>query len=128
MDRHNSRRARRLYLRTLGWFITLSAMSLYGGSSRADEAALPAAPESAAPPSLRSGGLFEGSFNYHRQSPPQPAAAAASYRPANGWYGYGFPVQSYRWGWFGADRDYPRVMWHTGYYGDCVRTAYRYGY
>lgn len=85
------------------------------------------------PNAPRSGGLLEQSFNYRRQpqllQPQlQEVGAPAGYARAGGWYGYGFPVQSYRWGYFGAERNYPRVMWHTGYYGDCVRTAYRYGY
>lgn len=82
------------------------------------------------PEAPRSGGLLERSFNYRRQPQPQlqEVGAPAGYARAGGWYGYGFPVQSYRWGYFGAERNYPRVIWHTGYYGDCVRTAYRYGY
>lgn len=80
------------------------------------------------PNAPRSGGLLEQSFNYRRQPQLQEVGAPAGYARAGGWYGYGFPVQSYRWGYFGAERNYPRVIWHTGYYGDCVRTAYRYGY
>ena len=52
----------------------------------------------------------------------------ARIRRKGGWYGYGFPVSTYRWGWFGAERYYPRVGWHSDYNGDCVRFAYRYGY
>jgi hypothetical protein len=66
-------------------------------------------------PDVRSGGVLEESYNYHR---PQ----------ASGWYGYGFPVSTFRWGWFGAEHYYPRVFWHEGYYGDCCRYSYRHGY
>ena len=45
-----------------------------------------------------------------------------------GWYGYGFPVSTFRWGWFGAAHYYPTVFWHEGYYGDCCRYSYRRGY
>jgi hypothetical protein len=48
--------------------------------------------------------------------------------PPRGWYRYGFPAERYRWGWFGAGRYYPHVVWHHGYYGDCCRWAYRQGY
>ena len=37
-------------------------------------------------------------------------------------------MSTYRWGWFGAERYYPRVGWRSDYNGDCVRFAYRYGY
>ena len=48
--------------------------------------------------------------------------------PPDGWYRYGFPVSTYRWGWFGAERYYPRVFGHRGYNGDYVQIGYRYGY
>lgn len=82
----------------------------------------------------RSGGVLAESYRYHRHAPPplapHPAShpAAPNIAPAAGWYGYGFPVQSYRWGWFGAQRYYPRVVWHRGYYDDCCRWGYRQGY
>ena len=65
---------------------------------------------------IRSGGVIEESYAYHRQ------------QPARGWSGYGFPVSTFRWGWFGAAHYYPTVFWHDGYYGDCCRYAYRRGY
>jgi hypothetical protein len=112
----------------------LLAVAPAGVVFAADQASTtpPPATSNTGPTSVRSGGLLEGSFNYHRQSPVQqppahPAAAGATAR-SGGWYHYGFPVESYRWGYFGAERNYPRIMWHTGWYGDCVRTAYRYGY
>jgi hypothetical protein len=81
----------------------------------------------------RTGGVLQESFGYHRLSygGPHPAGNHAphpSIAPSGGWYGYGFPVQTYRWGWFGARRYYPRVVWHCGYYDDCCRWAYRKGY
>ncbi len=74
---------------------------------------------------FRSGGVIEDSYYYHHLGPMRSAIEAGGIPQANGWYEYGFPMQSYRWGWFGAERHYPRVIWHDGYYGDCVRTAYR---
>jgi hypothetical protein len=76
-------------------------------------------------PDIRSGGVLEESYHYHRQ---QPARPASSVEPAGGWYGYGFPVSTFRWGWFGAAHYYPTVFWHEGYYGDCCRYSYRRGY
>jgi hypothetical protein len=78
-------------------------------------------------PEIRSGGVLEESHVYHRQQP-VPTAGAKSVVPAGGWYGYGFPVSTFRWGWFGAAHYYPTVFWHKGYYGDCCRYGYRRGY
>lgn len=75
---------------------------------------------------VRSGGVMEESFVYHRQA--QAAPVARSVEPAGGWYGYGFPVSTFRWGWFGAAHYYPTVFWHDGYYGECCRFGYRRGY
>ena len=72
---------------------------------------------------VRDGGVLAESYGYHRQ-----ATRPATYPPAGGWYGYGFPVSTYRWGWFGAERYYPRVVWHSDNSGECVRWAYRKGY
>lgn len=82
---------------------------------------------------VRAGGVLSESFRYHRPGFDEPhslgsIAPHATIAPADGWYGYGFPVKTYRWGWFGAGRYYPRVVWHRGYYGDCCRWAYRHGY
>jgi len=68
-------------------------------------------------------GVLAESYGYHRQ-PAQPHSIA----PPNGAYRYGFPVETYRWGWFGAERYYPYVVWHRGYNRDCVRWGYRRGY
>src|SRR5690242_13665121 len=79
-------------------------------------------------PDVRSGGVLEESYRYHRAQPTCPVGASRTIEPAGGWYGYGFPVQTFRWGWFGAAHYYPYVWWHDGYYGDCCRYAYRRGY
>lgn len=89
-------------------------------SARADKAPLVGPSASGPQPEMRSGGVLDTSFVYHRQA---PAAA-----PHGNWYGYGFPVQTYRWGWFGAAHYYPTVIWHRGYNGDQCRWAYRRGY
>lgn len=75
----------------------------------------------------RSGGLVQHSFDYHRGMAAPTVSREPSLRQTgaqSGWYHYGFPIQSYRWGYFGAERHYPRVIWHTTWYGDCTRTAY----
>ncbi len=77
---------------------------------------------------VRSDGVLAESYRYHRQGGAYGDAAPHTIAPPGGWYGYGFPVKTYRWGWFGAERYYPRVVWHRGYYGDCCRWAYRHGY
>lgn len=77
---------------------------------------------------IRNGGVLDASYGYHRQAQANQSARPGPYPPAGGWYGYGFPVSTYRWGWFGAERYYPRVGWRNDYNGDCVRWAYRYGY
>ena len=77
---------------------------------------------------VRNGGVLERSYAYH-QTPYTPVASPQpSIMPANGAYGYGFPVTTYRWGWFGASRYYPHVFWFKGYYNDCTRCGYRQGY
>jgi len=43
------------------------------------------------------------------------------------WYGYGFGVPSYNWGYFGA-RYRPAQVSHRGYYGDVSQWGYRRGY
>jgi hypothetical protein len=72
----------------------------------------------------RTGGVLAQSYGYHRQDSMAPTTVA----PAGGWYGYGFPVKTHRWGWFGAAHYYPTVLWHHGYMGDHKRWAYRKGY
>lgn len=77
---------------------------------------------------VRNGGVLDESYGYHRQAQTNQSVRPGPYPPKGGWYGYGFPVSTYRWGWFGAERYYPRVGLRNDYNGDCVRWAYRYGY
>jgi hypothetical protein len=77
---------------------------------------------------IRNGGVLDDSYGYHRQAQAHQSARPGPYPPKEGWYGYGFPVTTYRWGWFGAERYYPRVGCRSDYNGDRVRWAYRYGY
>jgi hypothetical protein len=74
--------------------------------------------------------VLEDSYSYHRLgtlpgNAPHPATSPAR---VGGWYRYGFAQKSHRWGWFGAEHYYPRVLWHCGYYGDHCRWCYRRGY
>src|SRR5215213_8178563 len=75
----------------------------------------------AAAQEIHTGRVLEESYGYHRQQPMRMAGSSRSIEPAGGWYGYGFPVSTFRWGWFGAAHYYPTVFWHEGYYGDCCR-------
>ncbi|MCX7426256.1 MAG: hypothetical protein NTW96_11630 [Planctomycetia bacterium] len=43
------------------------------------------------------------------------------------WYGYGFGVPTYSWGWFGV-KYRPAVICHRGYYDDFYQWGYRQGY
>jgi hypothetical protein len=106
-----------------GAFTFLIVATAFESAAHADGAYTDGA-LAAAQAEARAGGVISQSYGYHRQ----PPAAAATIAPAGGWYGYGFPVSTYRWGWFGASRYYPTVRWHQGYYGDQCRWAYRYGY
>ena len=54
-----------------------------------------------------SGGVLAESYHYHRQGEAHGRQAHPTIAPEAGWYGYGFPVQTYRWGWFGAERVLP---------------------
>lgn len=148
MNGFNSVVAMRDVVRIAIWGVATAVMMATCSVGFAEDEAAPAirdAPSSATPwesdrqppvngsgpQAVRSGGLLEHSFNYRQQAQQprlQEVGPPAGYARSGGWYGYGFPVNSYRWGYFGAERNYPRVIWHTGYYGDCVRTAYRYGY
>jgi len=125
--------ARRMGSRILVCGMVAAAMLLADGRTRAQDTALPPMGQVDAATMVRSGGIIDESYSYHRQPPialqPMRSAIEMGCIPqANGWYDYGFPMRSYRWGWFGAERHYPRVIWHQGYYGDCLRTAYRNGY
>lgn len=118
----NARRWFASQLRPIGLSATLALC--VGGIARAQDAGGQPVPFSTAM-TTRTGGVIEDSYYYHRQGPMRSAIEAGGIPQANGWYEYGFPMRSYRYGWFGAERQYPRVIWHDGYYGDCIRTAYR---
>jgi hypothetical protein len=79
----------------------------------------PADPPS--PHGVRAGGVLDKAFRYHRQLPYAPLATTPR-------YAYGFPVPTYKWGWFGAKHYYPRTHAHRGYYGDYWQWSYRHGY
>jgi hypothetical protein len=72
--------------------------------------------------------VLEDSYRYHRLGELPGTSPHPTIAPTGGSYAYGFPVQSHRWGWFGAEHYYPRVLWHRGYYGDRYRWCYRRGY
>ena len=92
---------------------------------RAEDQALPTPPQTAqqspqqsvqqaAPEDVRFGGTIERSYNYHRQhltsadmQPMRSQIELGGIPQANGWYNYGFPMRSYRYGWFGAERPHP---------------------
>jgi hypothetical protein len=98
-------------------------LGTFAGSALAD-VRLNAGPTPVAPlVDTRSGGVLAESYDYQRGGP-----STGLISPASGWYHYGFPVSTYRWGWFGAEHYYPTVLWHQGYYGDCCRWGYRFGY
>ena len=127
MRRHISQRVVHRATSVACALVVVGMLSIAAGVCRAadsDDAPPPSPPR----PEIRSGGVLEESYVYHRQQPMQMAGAARSVEPAGGWYGYGFPVSTFRWGWFGAAHYYPTVFWHDGYYGDCCRYAYRRGY
>ena len=99
----------------------------YYGSPQYDTTAYGPVPPGPAPcnplADPRNGGVLEESYNYQRGGPPPGLIS-----PATGWYHYGFPVTTFRWGWFGAEHYYPTVWWHHGYYDDYCRFGYRCGY
>ena len=69
------------------------------------------------------------SYQYHRASHGPPLArrpVVAQHGPPR--YTWGFPTTTFRWGWFGASRYYPRSASHRGYNGDHWDWAYRRGY
>jgi hypothetical protein len=120
---------RELYLVAVATCIT--GLPTFTSSAQAQDVAHhPLAAEAASdvPPGAPAGGVLAKSFDFHRQGYGGIQAPHHTITPPGGWYGYGFPVQTYRWGWFGAGRYYPHVVWHRGYYGDCCRWAYRHGY
>jgi hypothetical protein len=127
MRRLISKRVVHRAVSTVGTLLVVGAfLAIHGVCHAADGGDAP--PQMAPGPEIRSGGVIEESYVYHRQSPAHATGAARSVEPAGGWYGYGFPVSTFRWGWFGAAHYYPTHFWHDGYYGDCCRYGYRRGY
>lgn len=108
-----------------GSFFVLIALTVLVNRASAQPGGPPAVEQGGNGPQtdMRWGGALEQSYQYHRQGPNGNLIS-----PATGWHHYGFPVPSYRWGWFGAARYYPRTLWHEGFYGDKCRWAYRSGY
>jgi hypothetical protein len=106
----------------------IGALLLISHSCWADNDAPPAPVHTDGAMMMRPGGVLNQSFDYHHPQPMRSAIEMGAIPQANGWYEYGFPMQSYRWGWFGAERHYPQVMWHQGYYGDSVRASTRSAY
>ena len=102
----------------------LACVFAFTAPTSADEATWIGPPTAAPHGNAHSSGVLAHSYKYHRQTP----AASQTITPAGGWYGYGFPVKTHRWGWFGAAHYHPTVLWHRGYNGDAVRWSYRSGY
>ena len=114
-------------MRHTGWLYVLAGALLLG--------AVPATPADAG------GWLAKCRILPARQQPPywagnpkQTVAAPPGpyrypeYDAARGpWYGYGFGVPTYNWGYFGA-RYRPASISHRGYYGDFTQWSYRKGY
>ncbi len=76
-------------------------------------AAVPPAPYN--PPSVVAGSP-PGPYRY-------PPLSSGNYP----WYGYGFGVPTYNWGYFGAAY-HPASIAHHGYYGDYTQWGWRQGY
>jgi hypothetical protein len=98
--------------RGIGALLFALACTLAPGANAAD-------PPS--PHGVRVGGVLDKAFHYHRQLPYAPLATTPR-------YAYGFPVPTYKWGWFGAQHYYPRTTSHRGYNGDYWQWAYRRGW
>ena len=92
------------------------------------------------PDSSPGGELLGRLFGHHGYEPyylgnPKPGMAAAppgphrypEYNVCGPWYGYGFGVPTYNWGYFGA-RYRPACICHKGYYGTLSQWGYRRGY
>ena len=90
------------------------------------------APQTTAPPPFGmryGGGVLEESYFRGLQRPMQSQIEMGGIPTATGGCNYGFPMQSFRWGYFGAQPQNPRTIWHKKYYnGEEIRTTYRYGY
>lgn len=92
------------------------------------------------PTPAHAGHLLEWLIGHHQRLPPDyvgnPKRIVAAppgphrygeYNVYSPWYGYGFGVPTYQWGYFGA-RYRPACISHKGYYGDLSQWGYRRGY
>jgi hypothetical protein len=119
------------YFRSQWWQLAVGQLLVAGvtfalsTTSRAQEGDPIGPPPADVRVDMREGGVLSHSYGYHYHG---GSLAGQTIARPGGWYGYGFPVKTYRWGWFGAARYYPTVVWHRGYYNDCCRWAYRSGY
>jgi len=117
-------------MRSFFFAIAINAIALCCNGATNEES-LPTPPQSNSAETVRSGGRIEHSYEYHLRKvgvplqPMQSAIERGGIPQANGWYNYGFPMRSYRYGWFGAERQPPRVYTHRGYYGDKMRVEYQ---
>jgi hypothetical protein len=117
-------------MRNFLFVVALIAMTFSHKLATAEES-LPTPPQTSAAETARSGGTVEESYYYHLQhsgvplEPMRSSIERGGIPQANGWYNYGFPMRSYRYGWFGAERKPPRVYWHQGYYGDKTKVEYQ---
>ena len=75
-------------------------------------------------PTADAGQRGHAAGNLGRNSDALPLPGAPQSAP---WYGYGFGVPTYSWGWFGV-KYRPAVTCHRGYYDDFYQWGYRQGY
>jgi hypothetical protein len=126
----NSIRTDRCAIAGILYFVLATAICTSTQTARGKELPEPEVAIEAADSALPPRSVLEDSYGYHRfgtlpGNAPHPITSPAR---EGGWYHYGFPRQPHRWGWFGAEHYYPRVLWHRGYYGDHYRLCYRRGY
>jgi len=70
---------------------------------------------------------YEGNPKRFVAAPPGPHRYSEYNTGCYPWYGYGFGVPTYSWGYFGATYR-PAAVCHTGYYGTFTQWGYRNGY
>jgi hypothetical protein len=68
-----------------------------------------------------------GNPTRHVAAPPGPHRYPEYNAAQAPWYGYGFGVPTYNWGYFGARYRHASLS-HKGYYGDFTQWGYRRGY
>lgn len=92
--------------------------------ARAEEAVWIGPLPANAPAAVRWDEVPAGSYGFSPRSPDVRHSVA----PRAGSYGHGVVASPFRWGWFGAGRYDPTVIWHCDYYGKAVRWSHRHGY